>query len=47
MLEDMTKSTMRAITQDVLGGPEVLREAELERPEAGVSQILIRVHAAG
>lgn len=47
MLEDMTKSTMRAITQDVLGGPEVLREAELERPEPGVSQVLIRVHAAG
>ena len=47
VLEDMTKSTMRGITQDVLGGPEVLRESELERPEPGVSQILIRVHAAG
>jgi len=29
MLENMTKSTMRGITQDVLGGPEVLKEAEL------------------
>jgi NADPH:quinone reductase-like Zn-dependent oxidoreductase len=38
---------MRAITQDVLGGPEMLKEAELERPEPGISQILIRVHAAG
>jgi NADPH:quinone reductase-like Zn-dependent oxidoreductase len=47
MLEGMTKTTMRAITQDVLGGPEVLKEAELERPEPGISQILIRVHAAG
>jgi NADPH:quinone reductase-like Zn-dependent oxidoreductase len=47
MLEDMTKSTMRGITQDTLGGPEVLKEAELERPEPGVSQIRIRVHAAG
>jgi NADPH:quinone reductase-like Zn-dependent oxidoreductase len=35
------------ITQDVLGGPEVLTEAELDRPEPGVSQVLIRVHAAG
>jgi len=32
MLEDMTKSTMRGITQDVLGDPEVLKEAELEQP---------------
>jgi NADPH:quinone reductase-like Zn-dependent oxidoreductase len=47
MLEDMTKSTMRGISQDALGGPDVLQVAELERPEPGVSQILIRVHAAG
>ncbi|MEU4092599.1 NADP-dependent oxidoreductase [Streptomyces sp. NPDC026673] len=39
--------TMRAITQDVLGGPEVLREAELARPAAGIGQVLVRVHAAG
>ncbi|MEU5303102.1 NADP-dependent oxidoreductase [Streptomyces noursei] len=39
--------TMRAISQDVLGGPEVLREVELPRPEPGPSQLLIRVHAAG
>lgn len=42
-----TPRTMRAITQDVLGGPEVLREAELERPTPGVGQLLVRVHAAG
>lgn len=40
-------TTMRAIRQEVLGGPEVLREAEVERPEPGLSQILVRVHAAG
>ncbi|MCI2423279.1 NADP-dependent oxidoreductase [Saccharopolyspora sp. K220] len=38
---------MRAISQDVLGGPEVLREVELERPAPGPSEVLIQVHAAG
>ncbi|AHH95025.1 dehydrogenase [Kutzneria albida DSM 43870] len=40
-------TTMRAISQDVLGGPEVLTEVELPRPEPGPSQVLVRVHAAG
>jgi len=40
-------TTMRAISQDVLGGPEVLREVELARPEPSFSQILVRVRAAG
>ncbi|MFI5502432.1 NADP-dependent oxidoreductase [Nocardia asteroides] len=39
--------TMRAISQDTLGGPEVLREIELPRPTPGPSQLLVRVHAAG
>jgi NADPH:quinone reductase-like Zn-dependent oxidoreductase len=43
----MTKPTMRAIRQEVLGGPEVLREVEVERPEPGFSQVLVKVHAAG
>jgi NADPH:quinone reductase-like Zn-dependent oxidoreductase len=43
----MTTSTMRAISQDVLGGPEVLRLVEADRPEPGLSEILVRVHAAG
>ncbi|AQZ60239.1 Bifunctional protein: zinc-containing alcohol dehydrogenase; quinone oxidoreductase (NADPH:quinone reductase); Similar to arginate lyase [[Actinomadura] parvosata subsp. kistnae] len=39
--------TMRAISQDVLGGPEVLKEIRLPKPEAGLSELLVRVHAAG
>lgn len=41
------KKTMRAISQDVLGGPEVLREVEVERPEPRANEVLIRVRAAG
>jgi NADPH:quinone reductase-like Zn-dependent oxidoreductase len=40
-------TTMRAIRQEVLGGPEVLHEVEIAKPEPGLSQILVRVHAAG
>jgi NADPH:quinone reductase-like Zn-dependent oxidoreductase len=43
----MTKTTMRAISQDELGGPEVLRLVEIERPVPGPSEVLVRVHAAG
>ncbi|CAL9345492.1 2-haloacrylate reductase [Streptomyces sp. enrichment culture] len=39
--------TMRAISQDVHGGPEVLKEVELPRPVPGPSQILVAVRAAG
>lgn len=38
---------MRAIRQDTLGGPEVLREVEVERPSPAPGQILVRVRAAG
>jgi len=38
---------MRAIRQEVLGGPEVLYEVEVDKPEPGFSQILVKVHAAG
>ncbi|RSM98190.1 NADPH:quinone reductase [Nonomuraea sp. WAC 01424] len=44
-MNDIT--TMRAISQDVIGGPEVLQEIRLPRPAAGVGEILVRVHAAG
>ncbi|MFF4014566.1 NADP-dependent oxidoreductase [Streptomyces sp. NPDC001843] len=40
-------NTMRAISQDVLGGPEVLREVELERPAPRPNEVLVRVRAAG
>lgn len=38
---------MRAIGQDSLGGPEVLKLVEVDRPEPGPSEVLVRVHAAG
>lgn len=38
---------MRAMRQTVLGGPEVLGEAQLPRPEPGIGEVLIRVRAAG
>ncbi|WP_179022776.1 NADP-dependent oxidoreductase [Streptomyces sp. IMTB 2501] len=40
-------NTMRAISQDVLGGPEALREVQVERPKPGPNQVLVRVRAAG
>ncbi|MFJ7338213.1 NADP-dependent oxidoreductase [Streptomyces sp. NPDC101110] len=42
-----TQNTMRVITQDVLGGPEVLKEAEIERPAPKPNEVLVRVRAAG
>ncbi|KOV64712.1 NADP-dependent oxidoreductase [Streptomyces sp. MMG1121] len=42
-----TVNTMRAISQDILGGPEVLKEVQLERPVPGPNQVLVRVRAAG
>ncbi|GGZ35269.1 NADPH:quinone reductase [Streptomyces inusitatus] len=42
-----TVATMRAISQDVLGGPEVLKEVRLDVPSPGPNELLVRVHAAG
>ncbi|MGW0912787.1 NADP-dependent oxidoreductase [Streptomyces sp. NPDC002784] len=42
-----TVNTMRAIGQDVLGGPEVLKEVELPRPSPRPNEILVRMRAAG
>ncbi|WP_208641706.1 NADP-dependent oxidoreductase [Streptomyces africanus] len=42
-----TQNTMRAINQDVLGGPEVLKEVEVERPAPRPNEVLVRVRAAG
>ena len=44
---DAMNGTMKAVSQDELGGPEVLKLVSLPTPEPGVSEILIRVHAAG
>jgi NADPH:quinone reductase-like Zn-dependent oxidoreductase len=38
--------TMQAISQDELGGPEVLASVSLPRPTPGIGEVLVRVHAA-
>ncbi|MEV5505752.1 NADP-dependent oxidoreductase [Streptomyces orinoci] len=38
---------MKAISQDSYGGPEVLREVEIDRPVPGPTEVLVRVRAAG
>lgn len=40
-------STMRAVSQDRAGGPDVLKVIETKRPEPGRGEILVRVHTAG
>ncbi|WP_181807123.1 NADP-dependent oxidoreductase [Streptomyces shenzhenensis] len=40
-------NTMRAIGQDVLGGPEVLKVIEVARPKPRPNEVLVRVRAAG
>ncbi|MET8413573.1 NADP-dependent oxidoreductase [Streptomyces sp. NPDC005195] len=40
-------NTMRVISQDVLGGPEVLKEVTVERPTPRPNEVLVRVRAAG
>jgi NADPH:quinone reductase-like Zn-dependent oxidoreductase len=39
--------TMRAITQDAFGGPEVLHISEVPRPDPLPTEVQVRVHAAG
>jgi NADPH:quinone reductase-like Zn-dependent oxidoreductase len=43
----MVKNTMRAISQDTYGEPEVLRAVEADRPEPIGNEILVAVHATG
>jgi len=38
---------MRAVRQHELGGPEVLAIEEVDRPEPGLTEVLVRVAAAG
>ncbi len=46
MAEQPGSSTMHAVTAATLGGPEVLRPAEVPRPVPGLTEVLVRVHAA-
>jgi D-arabinose 1-dehydrogenase-like Zn-dependent alcohol dehydrogenase len=38
---------MQAVTFDAFGGPDVLQLSEVERPEPGPDDVLVRIHAAG
>ncbi|WP_407289123.1 NADP-dependent oxidoreductase [Streptomyces sp. BP-8] len=40
-------ATMRAVSQDTPGSPDVLKVVEMPRPRPGRGEILVRVHAAG
>lgn len=46
-MSDDTGATMRAISQNTHGGPEVLQEVRVPRPAPGPSEILVAVRAAG
>jgi NADPH:quinone reductase-like Zn-dependent oxidoreductase len=43
----MLPATMEAVRVHGFGGPEVLRVEEVQRPEPGPGEVLVRVHAAG
>ncbi|MGW0807078.1 NADP-dependent oxidoreductase [Nonomuraea sp. NPDC002799] len=38
---------MKAISQDALGGPDVLKLVEIDKPAPGPTEVLVRVEAAG
>ncbi|MGW4235950.1 NADP-dependent oxidoreductase [Streptomyces sp. NPDC004749] len=43
----MSEQTMRAVTIEGFGGPEVLTAGRVARPEPLPTEVLVRVHAAG
>ncbi|MGA4837891.1 NADP-dependent oxidoreductase [Streptomyces sp. G45] len=43
----LAPATMRAVSQDGPGGPDVLKLVRAERPEPGRGEVLVRVRAAG
>jgi len=43
----MTERMMQAIVQDSYGSADVLRTAEIDRPQIADNEVLLRVHAAG
>lgn len=47
MSQATTPTTMRAVTQDAPGGPEVLKVVETARPVPDRTEILVRVQSAG
>jgi NADPH:quinone reductase-like Zn-dependent oxidoreductase len=42
-----SETTMRAVTQDAFGGPDVLHVSEVERPRPLPTEVQVKVHAAG
>jgi hypothetical protein len=40
-------TTMKAIVQDEYGSPNVLHLQEIQKPQVGDEDVLLRVHAAG
>ena len=42
-----TERMMQAIVQDSYGSADVLRSAQIDRPEIADNEVLVRVHAAG
>src|SRR4051812_1066461 len=45
--ESMSDQTMRAVTIEEFGGPQVLTAGRVARPEPLPTEVLVRVHAAG
>jgi NADPH:quinone reductase-like Zn-dependent oxidoreductase len=41
------ENTMKAIVQDTYGSPDVLQLRDIDKPEIGDDEVLVRVHAAG
>jgi NADPH:quinone reductase-like Zn-dependent oxidoreductase len=46
-MPDAMNGTMKAVSQDELGGPDVLKVVTVPTPEPSISEVLVRVHAAG
>lgn len=44
---DRSENTMKAIVGDTYGSPDVLELRDINKPEPGDNEVLVRVHAAG
>jgi NADPH:quinone reductase-like Zn-dependent oxidoreductase len=47
VLDSSTNTTMRAIVQDAYGSADVLRNAQIPRPQIAPDEVLVQVRAAG